>query len=183
MTGRNDERRRDNGAGAREGGNDGHGRASGGEARAPTADERGWLSRVADAVLDRVDTAGLSRAVLKEAVGLARHPLAALGAFGRYAAGGLVAAGATGARLAGAKTEGAVPVPAKDRRFADKTWEENALFFGLLQAHLLRERLANELVDAAGLDERSARKARLATQLAIDATAPTNFLGKPNTNI
>ncbi|HKA89841.1 MAG TPA: alpha/beta fold hydrolase, partial [Haliangiales bacterium] len=69
-----------------------------------------------------------------------------------------------------------VPVPAKDRRFADKTWEENAFFYGLLQAHLLRERLAHELVDAAGLDERAARKARLASQLAIDAGAPTNFL-------
>jgi polyhydroxyalkanoate synthase len=137
--------------------------------------KRGLLRRVADEVLDRVDTAGLGRAVLKEAVGLTRHPVAALGAWSRYAAGTLVAAGATGARFAGAKPEGAVPAPAKDRRFADNTWEENAFFFGLLQRHLLRERLANELVDVAGLDERSARKARLANQLAIDATAPTNF--------
>ena len=138
-------------------------------------DERRWWRRLADGVLDRVDTTGLGRALVKESVGLARHPLAALGAVSRYAAGVVVAAGATGARLAGAKSEGALPVPAKDRRFADKTWEENALFFGLLQQHLLRERLANELVDAAGLDEHATRKARLVSQLAIDATAPTNF--------
>jgi len=127
-------------------------------------------------VLDRVDTIGLSRALLKEAAGLARHPVATLGALSRYAAGTLVAAGATTARLAGAKSEGPVPVPAKDRRFADRIWDDNAIFFALLQLHLLRERLAHELIGAAGLDEQAARKARLASQLLIDATAPTNFL-------
>ena len=127
-------------------------------------------------MLDRVDTIGLSRALLKEAAGLARHPVATLGALSRYAAGTLVAAGATTARLAGAKSEGPVPVPAKDRRFADRIWDDNAIFFALLQLHLLRERLAHELIGAAGLDEQAARKARLASQLLIDATAPTNFL-------
>jgi polyhydroxyalkanoate synthase len=142
---------------------------------APVPDGRGWLRRMADGVLDRVDTVGLNRAVLKELAGLARHPVAAFGAVSRYAAGTLVAAGASTARLAGAKPEGAVPVPAKDRRFADRTWDENAIFFALLQQHLLREKLAHELIDAAGLDEHSARKARLVSQLAVDASAPTNF--------
>ena len=87
-----------------------------------------------------------------------------------------MAVGSSTARLAGAKPEGAVPVPSKDRRFADRAWEDNALFFGLLQQHLLRERLAQELVEAAGLDDQTARKARLVSQLAVDATAPTNFL-------
>ena len=143
---------------------------------APAADSRGWLRKVADGVLDRVDTVGFSRALIKEAAGLARHPLATLGAVSRYAAGSLVAAGATTARLAGARPEGAVPVPAKDRRFADRAWEDNAFFFALLQQHLLRERLAHDLIDAAGLDAPTAQKVRLANQLAVDATAPTNFL-------
>jgi polyhydroxyalkanoate synthase subunit PhaC len=139
-------------------------------------DRRGWLRRKADQVLDRVDTVGLSRALLKEAAGLARHPGATLGALSRYAAGTLVAAGAATARLAGGKAAGPVPVPAKDRRFADPVWDTNAVCFALLQHHLLRERLAHELVDAAGLDPHASRKARLASQLVIDATAPTNFL-------
>ncbi|HEY6911000.1 MAG TPA: alpha/beta fold hydrolase [Myxococcales bacterium] len=138
-------------------------------------ERRGLLRRALDGVADRVDTAGLNRALLREAAGLARHPLSALGAVSRYAAGAAVAAGAAGARAFGGKVEGPVPAPAKDRRFADRAWNENAIFFALLQLHLLRERLAQELVDAAGLDEISARKARLASQLAVDATAPINF--------
>ncbi|HKA91533.1 MAG TPA: hypothetical protein VKE22_27915, partial [Haliangiales bacterium] len=66
-------------------------------------DNRGWLQKAADEILDRVDTAGLSRALFTEAMGLARHPLAALGAWSRFAAGTLVAAGATAARFAGAR--------------------------------------------------------------------------------
>ena len=153
-------------------GGNGAGRSIG----APAADDRPAWRRVADQVLDRVDATGISRSLLKEAAGLARHPLATLGAVSRYAAGSLVVAGATVSRLAGAKTEGVMPVPAKDRRFADKSWEENAFFFGLLQRHLLREKLAQDLVDAAGLDDQTAKKARLGSQLAVDASAPTNFL-------
>ena len=164
---------------AGDGAKDGNGKAAGAARvanEAPAPAERGWLRRMADKVLDRVDTVGLQRALLKEVAGLARHPVAALGAVSRYAAGSLVVAGASTARLAGAKPEGAFPVPVKDRRFSDRTWEENAIFFALVQHHLLRERLAHELIDAAGLDEKSARKARLLNQLVVDASAPTNFL-------
>jgi polyhydroxyalkanoate synthase subunit PhaC len=138
-------------------------------------DRRSLLRRAVDGVADRVDTAGFNRALLREAAGLARHPVSALGAVSRYAAGVAVAAGAAGARAFGGNVEGPIPMPAKDRRFADRTWNENAFFFALLQLHLLRERLAQDLVDAAGIDEISARKARLASQLAVDATAPINF--------
>jgi polyhydroxyalkanoate synthase len=74
-----------------------------------------------------------------------------------------------------------MPVPAKDRRFGDKTWTENALYFWLLQNHLLREQLAKELLDAAQLEQSAERKARMASQLLVDAFAPTNFfLTNPN---
>lgn len=145
------------------------------QAAAPSEDDRGLLRRLADAVVDRVDTAGLNRALLREAAGLARHPLSTAGAMSRYATGTLVATGAATARLVGAKTDGPVPTPPKDRRFSDPTWQENALFFALLQQHLLRWRLAQDLVDAAGLDERSASKARLASELIVDAVSPSNF--------
>lgn len=144
-------------------------------APAGRAEDRGLLRKVADAVLDRVDAAGLNRALLKEAAGLARHPLSTAAAVGRYATGALAAAGAAGARGIGARTEGPLPPPRKDRRFADPTWTENAFFFALLQQHLLRERLARDLVDAAGLDERSANKARFASELIVDAVSPSNF--------
>jgi polyhydroxyalkanoate synthase len=65
--------------------------------------------------------------------------------------------------------------PGQDRRFGDRTWTETALFFWLLQQHLLREQLARDLLEAAGLDEVSTRKARMASQLLVDALAPTNF--------
>src|SRR5262249_55577124 len=139
-------------------------------------DERPWWRRLSDEMVDRYDAAGLGRAVMKEGLGLARHPLAVMNALTKYAAGSFVAATATAGRLAGARTEGALAPPPRDRRFADKAWEENAVYFGLLQQHLLREKLAQDLVDAAGLEPNTAMKAKLGSQLVIDAAAPSNFL-------
>ena len=133
------------------------------------------MRRLSDALLDRVDPVGFGRALGQEAAGLARHPLSTAGAVARWANGALVATGVAAARAAGATPEGPMPVPAKDRRFADRTWSENALFFWLLQHHLLREQLARELLEVASLDETTARKARMASQLLVDALAPTNF--------
>jgi len=135
----------------------------------------GGLRRVTDALLDRVDPVGFGRALSLETAGLVRHPVSTLRAVGRWASGAVVAAGVAAARAAGATPEGPMPVPAKDRRFGDRTWSENALFFWLLQHHLLREQLARDLLDVANLDETTARKARMASQLLVDALAPTNF--------
>ena len=142
---------------------------------------QGGLRRLADEVLDRVDPVGFGRALALGAASLLRHPLSTAGAIGRWANGALVATGASAARAVGAPSEGPMPVPAKDRRFGDKTWTENALFFWLLQHHLLREQLAKELVAIAKLEETTERKARMASQLLVDALAPTNFfLTNPN---
>jgi polyhydroxyalkanoate synthase subunit PhaC len=142
---------------------------------------QGGLRRLADEVLDRVDPVGFGRALALGAASLLRHPLSTAGAIGRWANGALVATGASAARAVGAPSEGPMPVPAKDRRFGDRTWTENALFFWLLQNHLLREQLAKELVAIAKLEETTERKARMASQLLVDALAPTNFfLTNPN---
>jgi len=142
---------------------------------------QGGLRRIADAALDRMDPVGFGRALALGAASLLRHPLSTAGAIGRWANGALVATGASAARAVGAPSEGPMPVPAKDRRFGDKTWTENALFFWLLQHHLLREQLAKELVAIAKLEETTERKARMASQLLVDALAPTNFfLTNPN---
>src|SRR5215475_774664 len=136
---------------------------------------QGGLRRLADEALDRVDPVGFGRALAMGAASLLRHPLATASAIGRWANGALVATGVSAARAVGAPSEGPMPLPAKDRRFGDKTWTENALFFWLLQHHLLREQLAKELVGIAKLDETTARKAKMASQLLVDALAPTNF--------
>ena len=136
---------------------------------------RGGLRRVADEFLDRVDPVGFGRALGAEATGLVRHPLSTARALAHWSNGALVAAAVSAARAVGATPAGPMPVPEKDRRFGDRTWSENALFFWLLQQHLLREQLAKELLEAADLDEVTLRKARLASQLVVDALAPTNF--------
>ena len=133
------------------------------------------LRRLADEALDRVDPVGFGRALAFETAGLVRHPLSTGRAIARWANGALVAAGVSAVRAAGATPPGPMPVPEKDRRFVDKTWSENAFFFWLLQNHLLREQLAKELLEAAGLEETMERKARMASQLLVDTFAPTNF--------
>jgi polyhydroxyalkanoate synthase len=69
-----------------------------------------------------------------------------------------------------------VPVDAKDRRFADPAWSSNPLFYGVRLSYLAACRAARDLVASAGLDEDTARKAAMATELMLDALAPTNFL-------
>jgi polyhydroxyalkanoate synthase subunit PhaC len=152
-----------------------------GERSEPDVRKRQWLllGRAVD-FLDQLDSAGLGRALLAEAGGLLRHPLGSSAALGRYALGEVGAAGASLARMIGARVGGPVTPPAKDRRFNDKAWQESPLYFALLQGHLLRERLAAELVEASGLRAEQSAKARLASQVIVDALAPTNFLlGNP----
>ncbi|HSI04918.1 MAG TPA: alpha/beta fold hydrolase, partial [Myxococcota bacterium] len=137
---------------------------------------REGLRRVADEVLDRTDPAGFGKALASGAAGLARHPVSTGRALMRWTKDSLAAAGATALRAAGAQSQGPMPAPTKDRRFNDSAWNESALFFWLMQQHLLRERLAHDLLDAAKLGGAAERKARLAGQLLVDAAAPTNFI-------
>jgi polyhydroxyalkanoate synthase subunit PhaC len=156
-----------------------------GEASSPTATSgresqaapsTGLVRRVAERWWDSMDWLGLGRAAVAQTVGLARHPVSTAGAVARYLSGTAVAAGVTAARALGARPAGPMSASPKDKRFTDRAWEENAFFYGLLQRHLLRERLLGELVEAAQLDPPTARKARLSSQLVSDALAPTNFL-------
>ncbi|HET6812915.1 MAG TPA: poly-beta-hydroxybutyrate polymerase, partial [Actinomycetota bacterium] len=123
-----------------------------------------------------LDPVSLARAMAEVGTGLVRHPFGGALAGLRYAAG-LAATGAVGAaRVLGAQTSPPIPPSARDRRFADTAWDSNPLFFGLQQGYLLTARLARELVAAAELEPRWRGKAELATQLLIDAMAPSNFL-------
>ena len=79
------------------------------------------------------------------------------------------------ARSAG--VDAAPPIPVnKDKRFADRTWEDNAGFAGLRQAYLAFRQFSEDLLDAGSGDPVSDGKARLMSGFLLDALAPTNFL-------
>jgi polyhydroxyalkanoate synthase len=63
-----------------------------------------------------------------------------------------------------------------DLRFRDPAWAQNPAFRMILESYLAGTRLAEQLVDSAGLDERTEPRARFATGLVADAAAPTNLL-------
>lgn len=65
---------------------------------------------------------------------------------------------------------------ARDKRFKDPAWEENALFSFIKESYLLTARQLRTLVsDVDGLDEATARKVDFYTRQFIDALSPTNF--------
>lgn len=144
--------------------------------RAPLSNGTGLVQRAARQVLDRLDPAWFGRSLFATAVGLARHPFSAFAAYQHFAVNSLGAAQAVAGRALGQKTQGPVAPGPKDRRFTDPAWQENPVYFALEQAHLVRERLASELVEAAGLDRVTAQKARFIVQLMMDSLAPSNYL-------
>lgn len=130
--------------------------------------------------LAAMDPVSFGRALSQLGTEVARRPVPTLRAVTRYGAGlgltGLVAVG----RTVGITTPGAVPPVPKDRRFADPAWEQNATYFAVLQGYRLFERLVEDLLQLAELEELWAGKARFALQMLVDALAPTNFLpGNP----
>src|SRR5260370_32244290 len=137
---------------------------------------QGLFQRPAPQVFDKIDPLSFGRSLAATAVGLARHPLSLFSAYQNFAVNALGAAQAVASRMVGAKTTSPLAPGSKDKRFSDPAWEDNPLFYALLQAHFLPERFVGDLVDAADLDPQTARKARFATQLIVDALAPTNYL-------
>jgi len=64
----------------------------------------------------------------------------------------------------------------KDRRFATAAWQSSPLHAFNAAAYLLNARFLNAMADAVESDPKTRQKVRFATQQAIDAMAPTNFL-------
>jgi polyhydroxyalkanoate synthase len=84
-----------------------------------------------------------------------------------------------GAQLAGELAKVTVGrselAPAKgDRRFKDEAWRSNPAFRRLLQGYLATGQAIDGLIGDAGLDWRSERQVRFATENVLDALAPTN---------
>jgi polyhydroxyalkanoate synthase len=80
----------------------------------------------------------------------------------------------TARRLLAVEVESRVLPEQTDRRFADRAWIENPFLHGLLESYLLTSRWATKLLDTAGLDAQTARKARFALGVFLDAVSPTN---------
>lgn len=69
---------------------------------------------------------------------------------------------------------------AGDKRFEDAAWRENPYYRAGMQTYLAWRQGLNNLVDEAGLNGKSAERARFALSLVTEACAPTNFLaGNP----
>jgi polyhydroxyalkanoate synthase len=127
-----------------------------------------------------VDPLALGEASAQLAVGLALNPLGTLQAFGSYASGLAAATSAGVVRALGGDAPGSVEPGRKDKRFDDPTWQENPAYFWLQQSYLLFGRLAQDLVEVGAGSGAGAKKLRLATEIVVDAMAPTNVLpGNP----
>jgi polyhydroxyalkanoate synthase len=79
------------------------------------------------------------------------------------------------ARWLGMDVPPAVPVP-DDKRFADRTWQDNPAFFAIRQAYLASQQLADDVLAAGAGGGVADAKAKLAAGFLLDALAPTNFL-------
>jgi polyhydroxyalkanoate synthase len=95
------------------------------------------------------------QALAAAALGIARRPIegARMGARTAGDLGRVPAVAA--ARMVGASPEPPVADDGKDRRFADRAWEDNAAFFALRQAYLLLGRLTEELIAISDVDDRT----------------------------
>jgi polyhydroxyalkanoate synthase subunit PhaC len=127
-------------------------------------------------LFEDLDAAGFGEALTRAVAASLSRPAAPAGAALRLVGDltriPLVAA----TRWLGAEAEPPLPVDPKDRRFADPAWSASPAYFSVRQTYLAACRFARDVVATAGLDDDTARKAAMATDLLLDALAPTNFL-------
>jgi polyhydroxyalkanoate synthase len=68
----------------------------------------------------------------------------------------------------------------KDKRFADPAWKNSAIHRTLMQSYVAWGNAVNATVDKAKLAEKDAARAKLVTQIFVDAMAPSNLVfGNP----
>jgi len=95
----------------------------------------------------------------------------------RMAKGYLDLWGSAMRRLAGEDAMPAISPSPRDKRFADPEWKKNQFFDFMMQAYLLTEQWAQDLVrKAEGLDPHTRKKAEFYVQQITNALAPSNFV-------
>ncbi len=127
-------------------------------------------------ILASADAAGLGEAMLAVLRRAAMNPSATASATLRYWTSLATAGPVAAARWLGVDVAPPVPVPERDKRFADPTWTDNPAFFAIRQGHLAVSRLVNDLLEAGSGNRVDDAKAQLAAGFAVDALSPTNFL-------
>ena len=134
---------------------------------------------VGDQVLDTLDPVYFARTLANAGMKAAANPVGVGTALLKAAAGAMKVGAATMAKAAKtADPDAPAPIPPqpKDHRWSSQAWQDNPYFFGLQQTYLLTKNLADDLIDAANLDEAEHRKAKFAASFAFDTLAPTNML-------
>ena len=134
---------------------------------------------VGDQILDTLDPVYFVRTLADAGMKAAANPVGVGTALLKAAAGAMKVGAATMAKAAKTADPDAPspiqPQP-KDHRWSSQAWQDNPYFFGLQQTYLLTRNLADDLIDAANLDEAEHRKAKFAASFAFDTLAPTNML-------
>lgn len=126
------------------------------------------------------DPLGLTPATLTVVQRALKNPMGMISASTRLARGMVQLQMATAAKAVGVPTEPVVEPERGDRRFTERTWNDNAGFFALQQTYQLMCRLVEDVLkagssgDPADLDD---RKAAFLARLATEALSPTNFPG------
>ena len=127
-------------------------------------------------LVESVDIADFGRSVMSSLGEAAAQPAAIAAAVGKFGTSLALLPWVSSQLLMGRQVTPPVDVDAKDRRFADPSWQDNPAFFTIRQSYLATRRLADELLAAGVSDPAAAAKAELAVGLLFDAIAPTNFL-------
>jgi polyhydroxyalkanoate synthase subunit PhaC len=145
--------------------------AVGEDAMAAVAPEGGLFARL--------DPVSFGRSLFAVGCRAALHPYAASGAFWQFAAALAGIGPEAVARWTGRGGDDGGPgtaALAKDKRFADRTWQDNPAFFAIGQAYFATAGLTEDLLAVGRGDRMTDAKARLASDLILAALAPTNYL-------
>ena len=130
--------------------------------------------------LGKNDPLGLAPATLTVLQRAMKNPIAMVNCYARLTQGMVQLQLATAAKAVGVQTDPVLPADPGDRRFAERTWSDNAAFFALQQAYQLGCRFVEDVLkagssgDPSDLDD---RKAAFLVGLAVEALSPTNFPG------
>ena len=125
-------------------------------------------------VAGRLDPLSTLPAIAKTGYANLRRPNQAAAALARAVGNSIVSSQAALVRALGG-TPAYAPERGRDKRFKDPTWTDNAAYWWLRESYEIWTAAMLDVVQAADTDPAVKQKASFATQLVVDALAPTNF--------
>lgn len=156
--------------------------AGGGAASPPHSFDPQLIASMAPVIefLDKHDSIGLVPSAVVVLQRALSSPLGMLNAYSRLSQGMIQLQMAATARSMGVQTDPVIPAEPGDRRFTERTWNENSSYFALQQGYQLLCRFIDDVLKAGSsgdpndLDD---QKAAFLAKLLTDALSPTNFPG------